>query len=153
MQTTVSVLVALKRSVITTINLAGAVILKIALSVILLKYPGINIYGAAISAAACYAAASLLNIFYIFMFTGLKINLAGIAVKPFLCACITVISALGAYGILKTFLGQNISLILAVAACAPVFLFSAARLEVFTDYEIKYIPVMRLRKNPFKENT
>ena len=146
MQTAVSVLVALKRAFITTFNLVIAVALKIALSMVLLSNPAINIYGSAISAVLCYFTASMLNLMYIVKFTGIKINSYSVLIKPLICSCITLIFAYGGYELLKLITTDSISLISAILLSIVVFVITALKLEVFTDYEVKYIPVIKKLK-------
>lgn len=147
MQTAVSVLTALKKAFVTTFNLIVAVSLKISLSVLLLRNPSINIYGLAAAAAVCYMTASLLNYFYIIKITKIKINTYSVIVKPLLCAGVTMLFSYGAFELCKLFLSEKISITAAVLIALITFFISAAKLEVFSDYEVKYIPVIRKIKS------
>lgn len=65
MQTAVSVLVALGKVRVSVGFLGGAIGVKLLLNLILLPIPQIHIYGAAISATACYLVAGILDLYYI----------------------------------------------------------------------------------------
>ncbi len=65
MQTAVSVLVALGKVRVSVGFLGGAIGVKLLLDLILLPIPQIHIYGAAISATACYLVAGILDLYYI----------------------------------------------------------------------------------------
>lgn len=65
MQTAVSILVALKKARVSVIFLAVAIAVKLGLNLLLLPAPKIHIYGAAISATACYLVAGILDLYYI----------------------------------------------------------------------------------------
>lgn len=147
MQTSVSVLAALKRSVITTFNLIIAVLLKVALSIILLRNPALNIYGLAIAAVVCYMVAAMLNYFYILKTAKININGYAVIVKPLICAAVTVLFSYGAFELLKMFTTEDLALLFSVISALPVFVITAIKLEVFTEYEVKYIPVIKKLKS------
>jgi stage V sporulation protein B len=50
------------------VSLGVGIIIKIVLSLILLKMPSLNIYGGAIGVIACYFVSTLINLFMIFNF-------------------------------------------------------------------------------------
>ena len=143
MQTAVSILVSLKRAVITTFNLIVAVGVKISLSILLLRNPTLNIYGLAISAVVCYFTASMLNLFYIIKYTKININTYTVLFKPVLCSAVTLLFAIGCFELIKLFLNENISLLLTVVGSVLIFIITAIKLKVFTNYEVKYIPVIK----------
>ena len=76
--------------------IVGAVI-KVILNFILISNPSINILGAVLSTIACYFAASLLDIFFLWYITRIKIDFMGILFKPLICAVGMGITSYGAY--------------------------------------------------------
>jgi stage V sporulation protein B len=142
MQTSVCVLVAARKGFLGTLNLFVGVLAKLALSFILLQIPSINIFGSAISAAACYLVVAALNLFVIMRHYKFEPS-AHVALKPLLCSTVAIAFAFGAQKLFEVFLGQNLSLALSIALSLPVYAFACLKLEVLSGSEIGLLSLPR----------
>ncbi|MFA6331301.1 MAG: polysaccharide biosynthesis protein, partial [Clostridia bacterium] len=77
---------AYKKSYVPLVNLLIAVVLKVALNLILIPIPLINIQGAVIANIFCYFTACALNLLYLRKIIDLKINLKKFAIIPIVSA-------------------------------------------------------------------
>lgn len=142
-QTSVCILVAVKKGFTSAFNLLTAVLIKIALSYILLQNPSINIFGSAVSAAMCYFVAAMLNITFIRYYFGHGLIGVQTVTKPFLCSLSAIAFALGCFGLLKLFVPEKLSLVLSIGLSLPLFAFFCLRLEVFSDGEMRFFPFLK----------
>ena len=142
LQTSVCVLVAARKGFLGTLNLFVGVLAKLALSFILLQIPSINIFGSAISAAACYLVVAALNLFVIMRHYKFEPS-AHVALKPLLCSTVAIAFAFGAQKLFEVFLGQNLSLALSIALSLLVYAFACLKLEVLSGSEIGLLSLPR----------
>ncbi|MEZ4358416.1 MAG: polysaccharide biosynthesis protein [Eubacteriales bacterium] len=85
-QTMTGVFQGLGRPGIPVINLFIGVTVKIVVSLVAIKVPELNIKGAAIGTAACYAIAGILDIIMIIRLSGIKLRLFSNIIKPVISA-------------------------------------------------------------------
>ncbi|MDD4003188.1 MAG: lipid II flippase MurJ, partial [Clostridia bacterium] len=142
MQTAVSILISLKKAFIASANLFIAVVLKIALSTVMLNNPALNIGGSAISGVMCYFTAAMLNMLYLTKYLNAPIA-PSVYIKPLICAAITVIFAAGVFAALSSICSKNVSLVLSVAASLPFMAVLTLKTGVFTSDEISGIKIFK----------
>ncbi len=85
-QSTSGILQGLRKQRIPMYTLMVGVSVKIFLNYTLIGMPEINIYGAPIASIACYTLSMLPNLFYVRKYTGMKLDVVGIFLKPALAA-------------------------------------------------------------------
>ncbi|MDO5327118.1 MAG: polysaccharide biosynthesis protein [Clostridia bacterium] len=64
------------------------VVLKIALNYTLVRIPGIDIHGAPWASLLCYTASMIPNLYFVTKYTGYRLNVLEVIVKPFACAAL-----------------------------------------------------------------
>jgi len=95
--------------------LIGAAV-KIALNLVLIKNPQINVLGAVLSTIGCYLAASIIDVYFLWHVTRVRIDFVGILLKPVICAIGMGISSYGAYEAIFYLCGHNtVSVLVAIA--------------------------------------
>lgn len=85
-QATSGILQGLRKQRIPMYTLMAGVAVKVFLNYTLIGTPEINIYGAPIASIACYTISMLPNLYYVRKYTGMKLDLTGILLKPALAA-------------------------------------------------------------------
>lgn len=74
-------------------SIAVGAVLKVVVNFLLVGIPSINIYGAIIGTVICYAVSGVINFIMLRKYSGVKISLVSIFLKPLLCAGVTAVSA------------------------------------------------------------
>ena len=87
-QSTSGILQGLRKQRIPMYTLIAGVAVKVLLNYTLIGMPGINIYGAPIASLACYTISMLPNLWYVRKYTGMKLDLKGILLKPALATAL-----------------------------------------------------------------
>ncbi|MGI6161806.1 MAG: putative polysaccharide biosynthesis protein [Christensenellales bacterium] len=103
------------------VNLAIGAVVKIVLSIVLIRMPGVNIYGAAIGTTACYGVAALLDVVYAVRKTGIKFSVADYIIKPVLSAGVMAAIAYFIFPIAEARLGNTIATFAVIAVAAVVY--------------------------------
>jgi stage V sporulation protein B len=142
MQTAVSILISLKKAFIASANLIIAVILKIALSAVMLNNPALNIGGSAISGVICYFTAAMLNMLYLTRYLNSPIT-PSVYIKPLICGAVSVIFAAVIFAALSMVCSESVSLVLSVAASVPLMAVLSVKTGVFTSDEISGIKIFK----------
>jgi len=81
-QSTSGILQGLKKQWIPMYTLLAGVVVKVILNYTLIAIPEINIFGASIASITCYTISMLPNLFFVHKYTGLKVQLVDIFLKP-----------------------------------------------------------------------
>ena len=87
-QSTSGILQGLKKQWIPMYTLLAGVVVKIFLNYTLIAMPNINIYGASIASITCYTISMLPNLFFVHKYTGLKMQIVDIFLKPALASAL-----------------------------------------------------------------
>lgn len=137
-QTTTSILQGTGHYVKPIINLLLGCIVKIILTVLLVKIPGINIYGAVISSISAYVVAAVLNIISMRSILKCRIYLVGSFIKPFVASLIMGVSVGATYLVTLSFIG-NSGLCCLIAMFVGIIIYGLVimLLKVFEIEEIK----------------
>jgi len=69
-------------------TLVIGVALKIALNYTLVRIPGVDIHGAPWASLLCYTASMAPNLYFVCKYTGYRLNIMDIVIKPFACAAL-----------------------------------------------------------------
>ena len=87
-QSTTGILQGLRKQRIPMYTLMAGVAAKMYLNYTLIADPAINIYGAPMASIACYLISMLPNLFYVRKYTGMKMGVVSIFLKPSLAAAL-----------------------------------------------------------------
>ena len=87
-QATTGILQGLKKQRIPMYTLAVGVALKIALNYTLVRIPGVDIHGAPFASILCYTASMVLNFYYVMKYSGLRLDLKELLLKPGIATCV-----------------------------------------------------------------
>lgn len=121
------------------INVAVGVGFKIIFNLLLCRIPSLNIYGAVISTAICFAVIFILNVFSIFLNLDREYKIFALFLKP---ALASVICGLTAYFI-SEISDKKINTLLSIVFAVVVYAFFITILKVFSIDEIKKFPFGR----------
>lgn len=137
-QTTTSILQGTGHYIRPIINLFLGCIIKIILTIILVKIPEINIYGAVIASLGAYLISSLLNIIYMRSILKCRIYLINSFIKPFLSSLVMGVSVIGTY-LFTLSLTKSIALCCLIAIFVGIIVYGTVimLLKVFEIDEIK----------------
>ena len=86
LQTMTGILQGLGKTYIPVVNLFIGIVVKIAISLIFIRIPEVNIQGSAIGTAACYTVAAVLDTAFVIKHARLQINIMDDLIKPMLAA-------------------------------------------------------------------
>jgi stage V sporulation protein B len=122
------------------VNLAIGAVIKVVISIVLIRVPSININGAALGTAACYGIAALLNLVYV-------IKITKPSIKPFSGVIMPLLStaAMGAvvyfmYHSISPALGSTKSALLCIAAAVLVYIVMLFITRSITKEDMEFIP-------------
>ena len=146
-----NMLQALGRTDIPLKSLAIGAVVKIILNYMLIGNPSININGAPIGSIACYVIVVGINLFSIIKISGVKINLASVFIKPFICSAISAVTAfatvkvfskvLASFGDPESMLnGNTIALVIAVAAAVIVYVLALLFIKALSKDDLEMLP-------------
>lgn len=107
LQTLSGILQGAGKPFIPLISLLAGAIVKVVLSIILIKIPSLNIKGAAIGTAACYAIAAILNLIAVIKVTKPKIKVVSDVVMPIISTATMGVLVYYMYGSLGPALGNT----------------------------------------------
>ena len=121
-------------------------ITKIAVNLIFIPMPEINILGAVLSNLACYGVAGILDTIALLHVTKAKLSVVNTFLKPAFAAAVMGGAAWGVQyllsrvGFLKTGLPSRIVTIIAILVAVAVYAVLTLLLGMFTKEELAYIP-------------
>ncbi len=119
----------------------GAVI-KIAMNFVLIANPEINIKGACISSTVCYIVMVIINFIQLTRYTGVRVNLASVFLKPFIAAVLCGAGAFGADYLLTDVLAieSRLTVVVAVGVGAVFYAISILLLKGIVKDDLEMIP-------------
>ncbi len=85
LQTMTGILQGLGKVQIPVINLAIGAVVKLVISLVLIRIPEINVKGAAIGTVACYSVAAVLDVIAVIKHSKMRLSLVGHLLKPLAC--------------------------------------------------------------------
>lgn len=139
-QTSNAVLQAFGKVWVPVINMVIGGIFKIAINLILVSKPEININGAPIGTLSCYIIVMILNLIALKRCTKVKYGLLDFIFKPLLLSAITAFSAGFSYYLISPHIHLVIAIALSVAITALVYLLSIILFKGLSEDEILLLP-------------
>ncbi len=133
-QTMTGILQGLGKTYLPVINLFIGVAVKIAVSLVFIRIPGINVKGAAIGTVACYAVAAVLDIACVVKYARFKFSFWDHILRPVLAAGVMGLFVYLAFGGLQNLISEKLATALVILAAGVlyvilVFLFGALKRE------------------------
>lgn len=145
-----SILQGIGKTHIPTINMIIALIIKIFINYNLIAIKSINIKGAVIGSIVCYLLASILNHIQIKKYTGVKLDVKQIIIKPFIASVVMGLCAFVTYYGLRFGLIHIISskyvlnaicTIMAIFIGAVVYCLVSILIKGITAHDLARIPL------------
>lgn len=121
LQTLSGILQGAGKPFIPLISLLAGAIVKVVLSIILIKIPSLNIKGAAIGTAACYAIAAMLNLIAVIKVTKPKIKVVSDVVMPIISTATMGVLVYFMYRSLEPALGNTKATLLCLLGAVLVY--------------------------------
>ncbi len=86
LQTMTGILQGIGKVQVPVINLAIGAVVKVVISLLLIRIPEINVKGAALGTVACYSVAAVLDVIAVIKHTGMRIDWLNQIIKPIGCS-------------------------------------------------------------------
>ena len=106
-QTITGALQGIGKVFVPAVSILVGCICKVALNLLLIRIPQVNIYGAAISSIVCQVAAFLVNFIVIIKYIPIKITLNKYILKPLFCGAVMGVSVIAVYKVISMVLGAG----------------------------------------------
>ena len=119
---------------------ALCMIIKISISWIFVSIPEINIQGATAGSLVGYAVILVIGMYLLIKNSKIKINFYATTIKPLIGAIFSSIAAFFTNMLVRNFVPQKLSTIIAVLAAVIVYVIVLLMLRTFTATEIKFLP-------------
>ncbi len=118
---------------------------KIALNILLIRIPSVNIYGAAISSIACQFISCSICFIVLSRNCSLHMTPVKYILKPLICGIVMGIAAVAVYkGIMlvisESFVSNLIATVISIVIAVVVYFFMVFRFHVLSDDEVKQLP-------------
>lgn len=148
-QSTNGTLQGLGRVYVPMISLAIGALVKIALNYTLVGIQSIrifgttfevNIHGAPIGTIVCYLIPSVINLVFLIKATGIRLDMAGMLIRPGLASAAMGLAALAISTWLPAYTGGKIATVLAVLAAIPVYVVFAILIGAIGREELSFMP-------------
>lgn len=115
-------------------------LLKIAVNLLLIPIPAINLKGAALGTLICYLFIAAASLILVQKAAGVKLRMSGIVLKPAIAGIFCGISAWSGFGLLQRELSQGVSTILAVTIGAFVYLLVLLIVKGISRQDVRMLP-------------
>ncbi len=118
---------------------------KIALNILLIRIPSVNIYGAAISSIACQFISCSICFIVLSRNCSLHMTPVKYILKPLICGIVMGIAAVAVYkGIMlvisESFVSNLIATVISIVIAVVVYFFMVFRFHILSDDEVKQLP-------------
>lgn len=162
-QTLTGALQGIGKVFVPAIGILAGCVCKVALNIVLIRMPSVNIYGAAISSIACQLVAFLVNFLVLIRYIPLRITAGKYVVKPLASGAAMGIAAFGVYRAVSAVLGAGyvnnlVASAAAIAVAAVVYIGFVLRLHIMNKDDILLLPAgekiysLLVRWGIYKEN-
>lgn len=143
-QTLTALLQGINRIMVPVRNLFIGALVKLVITFLLVRIPGVNVVGAAIGTVSCYAIAALLNLFMVRRYIKFTSRLRDILLKPALAALLMAFSVRIVYNFVLVRIGDtHDSLIVAMAAGVLIYLATLLLTGSINREDLELVPVGR----------
>lgn len=139
-QTSTGVLQAIGKQNIPLRNLAVAMVVKVALTFVLVGINSLNIKGAALSTLVAYMISFVLNDVSIKRLTGTAVDVLQTYVKPCAASVAMALAALAVYKTMRLAAGNTVSALVAVIVGVIVYAVLVVAVKIVTPGELEQIP-------------
>jgi stage V sporulation protein B len=143
MQTSVSVLQAVGKPYVSVYIIAGAIVVKAVVNLLLLPIDSINIYGAALSETLCYLFSTVCVMIYLSTKLKLKIQLSETVLKPVAASLIMTLGLTLLITFAENFVATKIGTLMSIGIAGLLYLASLWVLRVFSEAELNLLPKRR----------
>ena len=140
LQTMTGILQGAGHQIKPVINLAIGAVVKIVLSIVLIRIPSLNIYGAAIGTAACYGIAAVLNVISVARFTKPDIRFFSGFVMPLISTAAMGLVTYLLYKVMSASHGNTSSVLVAIVAAMLVYVVMLFITGSLKKPDMEYIP-------------
>ncbi|MBR0465991.1 MAG: polysaccharide biosynthesis protein [Clostridia bacterium] len=137
----VNMLQAIGKERVPLINIAIGAVVKIVFNVILVGNPYINIKGVPISTGAFYVYICLANFICLVKYSGVKLDIVSMLLKPFMAALVCGFSAVASEKLLAyTALPLKLQTLLSIAVAGVMYLLAIAVFKVINKEDVMTLP-------------
>ncbi len=136
-----NMLQAIGKQTIPVRNIAIGALLKIVINYVLVGIPQVNIMGASIGTLVCYVYIFAANLYSLLKYSGVRINVVSVFVKPLGAALACGAAAAGAGWALKAIMGSGrTATVLAIGAAAIVYIAMLLVLKAISYDDVASFP-------------
>ncbi len=136
-----SMLQAIGKQKIPVYNMLVGVVLKVMINYFLVAIPELNIVGAPVGTAVCYAYIFTANLIALRKYSEVKINILSTIIKPLLSALICGVAAYGTNLILTSWRGKgSLTTIISVAAAGVAYILALGFTKTITKNDVTMLP-------------
>jgi len=139
-QTMTGILQGLGKVTIPVINLLIGAVVKVAVSLILIRIPEINIQGAAIGTLTCYAVAAVLDVIMVIKYSKFSFKLMDHLLKPLIASGVMTAAAYYGYNIAAGHFSNTVSTLIAVVAAVAVYAVMLFLIRALNREDMDFIP-------------
>lgn len=140
LQTMTGVLQGAGRVTVPVINLAIGALVKVAISIILIRVPSVNINGAALGTVACYGIAAILNLAYVIKLTKPSFRAFYGLLMPLFSSAVMGALTFFMYRSISPKLGNTISTLLCIAAAVVVYVVMLFVTKSISKDDMNFMP-------------
>ncbi len=140
LQTMTGVLQGAGHPTIPLVNLAIGAVVKVVISIVLIRIPSININGAALGTAACYGIAAILNLIYVIKITKPSIKPLSGVIMPLLSTAVMGALVYFMYNSISTSLGKTKATLLCLVAAVIVYVVMLFLTRSISKEDMEFIP-------------
>lgn len=135
-----AILQGLGKPMISAVNLFIGALAKVILTYILTGIPSINIYGAAISTVVAFGIAAILDLISVRVYSGIKLSVKDIFVKPLLSALGMAIAVKLSFMFFNGIIGEKLSTVTSIIVGAMVYIILLILTGSITSEDLNLIP-------------
>jgi len=128
---------------LTLVSIACGTVSKLVCAMLLTGIGGhatLGILGTPTSTVVCYFVAATMNIAFVIKYTGVKLSFGKVYLRPLLSSVFCALAAIGVYSLTFDIIGLTLSVFLAIACAALVYLLSIFVLGVITKQDVYLLP-------------
>lgn len=140
LQTMTGILQGLGKTYIPVINLFIGVAVKVAVSLIFIRMPEVNVKGAAIGTVACYAVAALLDVIFVIKYAKFRFNIVEYVFKPVLAVGVMGLFAYFAMPFFITVMSERLATAATIAGSAVIYIILLFVFGALKQADMEFIP-------------
>lgn len=122
------------------ISVAAGAVSKVVVTYALVSIPALNIKGSPLSSIISSFVISAMNFYFIGKHIGFKPNFIKIVFRPLLAATLCALTAGGCYGLLEKYVGNAVSIVVAIGAAMVVYGISIFLIKAVGREDVELLP-------------